>query len=179
MEQYTKRPVIHIENTRFIYATNFAGTPDPKYGNSTRSCNIVIPTEEQANEIANYGIEVRQTKPRAGEEEGFVPTYFFRGLLNYDSEFAKNRPPKVFLVGGSAEPRLLGAEEVGIIDNVYVVNVDCSLEVTHLKKYDRTVAYISTMYVSQDVDDDPFAAKYFGNASSQEVPESDDEIPFE
>ena len=41
---------VFLENTRFIYRTNFAGLPDEKYGSTTRYANILIPDPD----IAQY-----------------------------------------------------------------------------------------------------------------------------
>lgn len=40
---------VNIDNTRFIFDTNFSGDPNrDRYGSSRRRVNVVIPTEEQA-----------------------------------------------------------------------------------------------------------------------------------
>lgn len=174
-----RRPKVFLENTRFIYRTNFAGDPTvDKYGSNSRRGNIVIPTKEQADELASMGLNVKQTMPRDGEEEGFVPTYFISCILNYDSDLAKERPPKVYLVSGNEEPRLLDGESVGAVDKVYVLNVNATLEVVYSKRYDRYLAYIQVMYVEQDVAEDPFADRY-NFSKSAAADDTEEEIPFE
>ena len=38
--------IITIENTRFIFATNFSGDPErDTYGDDSRKANIIIPTK--------------------------------------------------------------------------------------------------------------------------------------
>ena len=156
-----KRKLITLENTKFIYKTNFSGNPEnDKYGSSSRRGNIVIPTEQLANEIADAGIDVKMTKPRDGEEEGFKPVIFMPILVKYDSEFAKERPPKVYLVVGDKEPKLLNEDSLGIIDMSYVLNVNATIEIAYLKNYDRYAAYVRTMYVEVEAEDDPFAERY-------------------
>ena len=180
------RRKVFLENTRFIYRTNFAGDPtQDKYGSSTRRGNIVIPTQEQADELLEMGVNVKQTAPRDGEEEGFEPTYFMSVIVNYDSDLAQERPPKIYLVSGNEPPRLLDRETVGAIDKVYVVNVNATIEISHSKRYDKTLAYVQVMYVEQDVADDPFAERYgtaapgsVENNSPIVVPDEDD-LPFE
>lgn len=179
------RRKVFLENTRFIYRTNFAGDPSQdKYGSSTRRGNIVIPTQEQADELVAMGCNVKQTQPRDGEEEGYVPTYYISVIINYDSDLAQERPPKVYLVSGNEPPRLLDKETVGAIDKVYVLNVNATLEICHSKRYDRELAYVQVMYVEQDVADDPFADRYAAPVAPRveqvaEAVESTEELPFD
>lgn len=149
--------IITIENTRFIFTTNFSGDPErDNYGNSDRKANIIIPTKEQADDLAAAGFNVKCTKPREGEEEGFIPTYFVSVKANYDSEW----PPKIFLVCGNAEPELLTVDTVKRLDMVYVTNVNAVLNPYYSQRNDTWSLYIKTMYVEQDETDDPFAARY-------------------
>lgn len=174
---YKKNPVVILEDTKFIFRTNFAGDPgNDAYGNAARRGNIIIPTEELAREIADLGIDVKATKPREGEEEGFKPIYFMPIIINYRSEVAKERPPKVYLVSNGVR-RLLDEESVGSIDRCYVLNVNATVEITYLKKYDKYCAYVQTMYVEQDVDEDPFASRYRDDTPGRQQPEgpTDDE----
>lgn len=156
-----RRKLVTLENTKFIYKTNFSGNPEnDKYGSRSRRGNIIIPTEALAQEIDDAGIDVKMTKPRDGEEEGFKPVLFMPILVKYDSEFAKERPPKVYIVAGNSEPRLLDEESIGLIDMSYVINVNATIEIAYLKNYDRYAAYVRTMYVEVEADDDPFADRY-------------------
>lgn len=162
---------ISIENTRFIFKTNLSGDPArDTYGSSTRYANVVIPTKEQADDLASQGFNVRCTKPKPGEEEGFNPTYFVKAVLKYhDGEEEWERDPKVYLVSGKATPKLLNADTVGQIDDVYVIGVNCMLNPYYNKRNDKWSLYISVMYVEQDVNDDPFAARY-SRADEENLP---------
>lgn len=149
--------IITIENTRFIFTTNFSGDPErDNYGNSDRKANIIIPTKEQADDLAAAGFNVKCTKPKEGEEEGFVPTYFVSVKANYDSEW----PPRIFLVCGDAEPELLTVDTVKRLDMIYITNVNAVLNPYYSQRNDTWSLYIKTMYVEQDETDDPFAARY-------------------
>lgn len=163
-----KRELVVIENTKFIFRTNFGGKADnDKYGSTSRRGNLIIPTEQLAEKLSDLGMDVKCTRPKEGEEEGFKPTFFIPILIKYDSAFAQERPPKVYLVAGEgAEPVLLNEDNVGIIDMSYILNVDATIEIAYLKNYDRHAAYVRTMYVTTEADDDPFASKY---ASADEV----------
>lgn len=151
------KKIVSIEGTRFIFRTNFSGDPErDSFGSSARKANIMIPDEQQALELRDEGFNIKQTKPREGEEEDFIPKYFVSISLNYDSEW----PPKVYLVTGKNMPVLLDEESIGILDKIYVTNVDVVLNPYHNQRTGRDSLYVKTMYVEQDVEDDPFAAKY-------------------
>lgn len=152
--------LIQIDNTKFIFKTNFAGDPNAdSYGSRTRKGNIIIP-EHIAQELLDRGVKVRSTRPRPGEEEGFVPRYYVSIIVNYDSEVAQSRPPRVYLVNERNVPVLLDASTIGDIDHVYVMNVRVVLEVSFNRRYNKTLLYVRTMYVEQDVDVDPYASQY-------------------
>ena len=94
-----KRELIHIEDTRFIYSTNFSGDPKRRrFGSDVRKGNIIIPDPAQARELIDAGFNVKRTEPRPGEEEGFIPTYYVSVTANYDT----NWPPKIYFVSGKS-----------------------------------------------------------------------------
>lgn len=153
-----ERKLICIDDTNFIYNTNFAGDPEQdRFGSNARKANIIIPDHMQARELIDAGINVRCTKPREDEDEDtFVPTYFVSVRANYDS----NWPPRIYLVSGDAEPRLLDEDTVGEIDRCYVKNVNVVLNKYLNPVTNRASLYIRTMYVEHDVEDDPYASRY-------------------
>lgn len=152
-----ERKLVHIENSRFIWVTNFSGDPErDHFGSIERRADIVIPDPEQAMALMEEGFNVKCTKPKEGEEENFVPTYFVTIKVNYDSKW----PPKIYLVSGDAKPILLNEETIDMLDNCYVLNVNAVLSPYYNKRNDRKSLYVRTMYVEQDVEDDPFADRY-------------------
>lgn len=157
-----KRELIYLNDTNFIYKRNFSGNPErDKYGNTARRGNIIIPDEETLNHLVQLGINVKSTKPRDGEEEGFEPVWYMPVIINFESDMAKARPPKIYLVKGEdGEPELLDDETVGQIDAVYVTNVKATIEVVYLQRFDKMAAYVRTMYVFTDADDDPWASEF-------------------
>lgn len=155
-----EKRLIMLEDTEFIYTTNFSGDPErDRFGSDARKVNIVIPTEEQALRMISEGINVRQTNPPEGEEEGFVPKYFVAATLNYGSKF----PPKVYLVSGDAEPRELDEQSVGILDDCSIKNVNAVLNPWDNVRTGRKSLFVKTMYVEQDISDDPFRGRYFND----------------
>ena len=148
--------LIVIDNTKFIFKTNFAGDPaEDRFGSNKRRGNIIIPDPEMAADLFNRGFKVKATKPRPGEEEDFVPTYYISVMLNYDSPW----PPEVYLVSGG-NPVALDEESVGVVDKCYVLRVRVALNPYENPKTGIKSMYIRTMYVEQDVADDPFAHLY-------------------
>lgn len=164
--------LITIENTNFIFMTNFSGDPARagKYPSTTRKGNILIPDIEQARELIDAGFNVKTTKPREGEEEGFIPKYFVGVTANYNGKY----PPRVYLVSGDNPPLLLDEETVGQIDTIPVDNVNVVLN--PWEGPNGMSLYIKTMYVEQGLEDDPFAARYArrnGNYEPREVDPED------
>lgn len=155
-----ERRKIILEDTRFIFRTNFAGLPDEKYHSTTRYGNILIPDPEVAMELADEGYDVKQTRPHEGEEEGFEPRYYVKILLNYTSDIAKRRPPRVYLVEQDGYRRLLNEDTVGEVDAIYVLSVNVTLEKSYSKRYEKPLLYIRTMYVYHDEDDDPWDSNF-------------------
>lgn len=153
-----EKKLINIENTKFIFRTNFSGDPErDTFGSSTRKANIIIPDRDQALELRDAGFNVKETKPREDDDiEEFQPRYYISVNLNYDSEW----PPKVYLVTGRNMPVLLDEDSVGILDKIYVLNVDVVLNPYQNQRTGRCSLYVKTMYVEQSVEDDPFASKY-------------------
>lgn len=159
-DESQEKKLIYIENAKFIYRTNFSGDPDrDTFGSEARKANITIPDYMQARDLIDAGFNVKSTKPKEGEEEGFVPTYFVSINVNYDT----NWPPKIYLVSGDSEPVLLDSESVGILDKCYVLNVNAVLNPYRNQRTGRSSLYVRTMYVEQDVEDDPFAHRYMNN----------------
>ena len=148
---------VTIEDARFIFKTNFQGDPrrDEKFGSRECKGNIIIP-EDFAHDLEELGCNIRSTKP---DEDGNVE-YFVAVKLNFNSW----KTPKVYLVSGDNEPRLL--------DEVLISEVD----VANTYKSDNgqfKTLWIDTMYVEQSLDDDPFYSYYRQNGQNE--PE---ELPF-
>lgn len=152
-----EKKIICIDDTNFIWNTNFSGDPSrDRFGSDTRRCNILIPDPEQARELSDAGFNVKETTPGEGEEENFVPKYFVPVIINYDT----NWPPKIYLVSGDSEPRLLDENTVGQLDDCRVRNVNVVLNPYYSQRVRRLSLYVRTMYVEQDVESDPYASRY-------------------
>lgn len=152
-----ERKLISLEDTNFIWRTNFSGDPErDSFGNDARQASIIIPDPELAEELLAEGYNIKKTNPREGEEEGFEPRYYTTIKVNYDS-FS---PPCIYLVSGDADPLMLDEESISILDRCQVLNVNAILNPYENSRTGRKSLYVRTMYVEQDVADDPFAARY-------------------
>lgn len=159
---------IAIENTTFIFKSNFSGDmSNDRFGDSRRKCNIVIPDAMLADMLERDGFVVRQTRPRQGDDmEDFEPERFVTAILKYRTKtgIPVKYPPKVYLVSGDSVPVLLDEESVGCLDNIRVKNVNVVLNTyTYDPANGGKNLYVRTMYVEQDLEDDPYAARYRWN----------------
>ena len=161
--------LVIVENGKFIFDTNFAGDPKKdRFGSDERKANLVIPDIDLARELIDDGFNVRLTKPRVGEEEGFVPRYFVKVKLNYKSTW----PPKVYLVTDEDKSVLLDEESVACLDDIWVDRVNAVLN--RYEGPNGKSLYVKSMEVYQKVDDDPISAKYRRQNRDEE-----EESPFE
>lgn len=131
---------------------------------------------EQARELIKMGVKVRETKPYRDEDaDEFVPEYFVQATVKYRDRSGRpvKYPPKVYLVGSEGQPVLLDEDTIGTLDHIRVKNVDVVLSAFEWDPVNHASSlYVRTMYVEQDLDDDPFAKKYRG------ANDLDDEMPF-
>lgn len=163
--------LVIIEGASFIFDTNFSGDPKrDRFGNDQRKANLVIPNVEQARQLIDEGYNIRLTKPREGEEEGFIPKYFVPVKLNYDSPW----PPRVYLVTEDNGGVLLDAESVGCIDDLWVDSVNAVLN--PYEGPNGKSLYVKSMEVFQKIDDDPIASKY--SRRRKEKTGDEESIPF-
>lgn len=164
--QFTQeRRTIQIDNTHFIFRTNFQGDPQKdKYGDSRHKACLIIPTVEQAKDIMKMGFNVSQTKPRQNDDpDTFEPEYFITILVQYRKKDGTpvKYPPKVILVQEDGSQVKLGEETIGTLDDIRVknVNVVLSERIYGPGENDRNL-YVRVMYVEQRMDDDPYADRY-------------------
>ena len=166
---------IAVDDTRFIFQTNFSGDPArDRFADARRKASLIIPDPEQAKDLIKAGFRVRETRPRQDDDPNdFVPEYYVTILLKYRNR--KNEPvkypPKVYLVSGDNEPVLLDEESVSCIDQMRIRNVNVILNPYEYDPVNNGLSlYIRTMYVEQDLDDDPYAARYRRQEEYEEEP---------
>lgn len=146
---------IIIENSTFIFDTNLSGDPKrDRFNSDQRKANLVIPDEEQAQRLLDDGFNVKITKSREGEEEGFVPRYYVSVKLNYES----NWPPKVYLVRDGDDGVLLDADSICSIDDMWIERVNAVLN-TYEGPRGKSL-YVKSMELFPKYDEDPISSKY-------------------
>jgi hypothetical protein len=159
----SKNNIIAIDDTKFIYETNFSGDPArDKFGDARRKCNIVIPNPRQAEEMLEKGFRIKQTKPGADDDpDDFIPTYFVQAVLKYRDRYGKplKYAPRVYLVNMDNEAIPLDEDSVSTLDNIRAANVNVILNAWETEDGSYSL-YIRTMYVEQDFDSDPYASRY-------------------
>ena len=157
---------IALDDTRFIFATNFSGDPArDRFGDDRRKVNIIIPSEAQAKDLTKAGFKVRATRPNDNDDpESFHPEYYVLAQIKYrkNNREPVKYPPNVYLVTGNNPPVLLNEETIGCLDQIRVKNVNVIL---NPREYDSANGsglslYVRTMYVEQDMDDDPYTDRY-------------------
>lgn len=156
---------ITIDNTRFIYQTQFSGDPQKdRFGDARRKCNILIPDIEQVRDLIKAGFTVRETRPRQDEDlSEFQPEYFVTAILKYRNRngMPVKYPPKVYLVNEKDEPVLQNEETISLLDDMRIRNVNVVLNPYEYDTAKHGMSlYIRTMYVEQDIEDDPYADIY-------------------
>lgn len=155
--------IVEIRNTRFLFRTNFAGDPSKdRFKDTRRKASLIIPDEQLAHDLMEEGFNVKQSKP--SEDSDYPPEYYVNVIANFNSKI----PPKVYLVCGSEEPRRLDEETIGIIDDIRVDNVNVILN-PWIKDQFHSL-YITTMYVEQKMDYDPFAEEYERRREGEDKP---------
>ena len=82
-------------------------------------------------------------------------------------------------MSGEGEPVLLDEDTVEEIDSMRVKNVNVILNAYEYDPANNGLSlYIRTMYVEQDLDDDPYAARYRNRANRRYEADYDEESPF-
>lgn len=164
---------IELRNTRFIYQKNFSGDPmRDKFKSTKRTANIIIPNPDMALQMQADGFNVKETKPREGEEEGFIPLYFVKVTANYDPPRDWMKIPDIRLRSGGTEV-LLDKETVSRLDFIDMKGVPYAKLSIYVNQDRGTKSlYIDELIVEQDLGSYPYAA--YDNCA-----EPDDGLPFD
>lgn len=158
-----------IDNTNFLFRTNFSGDPardTGKYPNDQRKANIIIPSEDQAKDMLKAGIPIKkfQPKPRNEGDPMPDPIYYAKVQLQYRKKDGSlvQYPPKVYLIPDEdADQVELTEETVSILDTIRVKNVKIVVRPFLWDPVNEKISLkIKTMYVEQAMSDDPYADYY-------------------
>lgn len=174
---YNRKNIVNIDNTRFIFMTNFSGDPSrDRFGSNRRNFNIVIPTEDQANYLDSIGVTVRQTHPNPNRvyDGEFRPTFFTRVTVNMDSKW----PPHIYLIAPDGTCTELDASSISQLDFIRVKNVCCQAKLVEKKNQPGFFTlYADILYVEQDIDYDPYY-KIYRQMNTAPMATDDKDLPF-
>ena len=175
---YTKRQKVNIDDTRFIFTTNFSGDLSrDRFGSSPRRVNVVIPTQELADQLSAMGVNVKQTHPNPERtyDEPYVPTLYVPVNVNMDSKW----PPRVYWVTTAGKRLLCNADTVGQLDFIRVKNVCVQANLAEKRNFPGEYSlYADVMYVEQDADADPYAERYAKYDMPAVEPTEGPDLPF-
>lgn len=151
----------YIENTNFIFKTNLAGErrKEDRYPSNSRTCNIIIPDPEMVQELIDDGFNVRQTQPKEGCEEDFVPEYFVKATLKYRCEGGAT-DPNVGIRGADGYTTYFNHETVGQMDHLRIWRDSVCATLSPYTKGDRPTLYIRELFADQDLENDYWSSRF-------------------
>lgn len=163
---FTKRQKVNIDDTRFIFTTNFSGDPSrDRFGSDARRVNVVIPSQELVDHLIALGVKVKQTKPNPEYtyDEPYVPTSYVPIAINMKSQW----PPHVYWITTTGKRLLCDIDTIGQLDYIRVKNVCVQANLVEKRNSPGEYSlYADVMYVEQDADPDPYAERYARYAAS-------------
>lgn len=152
---FAPRGILQIDDATIIYR-NFSGAASKYNRAGDRNFAVVIENEADADQLVEYGWNVKVKPPR---EEGDTPFMYLPVKVKFNE-----RGPKVYLKSGKAR-NVLDEEMISCLDDIDIMGVDLDIrpydwtiqEGTPNQKSGRT-AYLQSMHVTQQVD--RFAERY-------------------
>lgn len=150
--RFTPNRIVEIDNARIVYR-NFRGEASRFNREGDRSFSVVIPNEEDADKLTDYGFNVKVKPPM---EEGEAPFMHLKVKVNFN-----DRGPVVWLVTGNRRNRL-DADTVKCLDSIDIrtVNLDIQRGKEPWEMNGKTgyAAYLRSIEVIQEID--RFSARF-------------------
>lgn len=152
---FAPKGILQIDDATIIYR-NFSGAASKYNRAGDRNFAVVIETEADADQLAEFGWNVKVKPPR---EDGDDPFMYLPVKVKFN-----DRGPKVYLQSGKAR-NVLDEEMIACLDDIDILGVDLDIrpydwtiqEGTPNEKSGRT-AYLQSMHVTQQID--RFAERY-------------------
>jgi len=149
------RGILQIDDATIVYR-NFSGAASKYNRAGDRNFAVVIENEADADQLAEFGWNVKVKPPR---EEGDAPFMYLPVKVKFN-----DRGPKVYLQTGKKR-NVLDEEMISCLDDIDILSVDLDIrpydwtiqEGTPNEKSGRT-AYLQSIHVTQQVD--RFAERY-------------------
>ena len=151
---------LNIENAHIMFK-NFSGKGDQFNRAGDRNFCVRIDDPDFARQLRNEGWNVKQLRPRDGDEEG---AYYLQVKVSY-----KVIPPKVYMIAGKKKT-LLDEEAINTLDFAEINTSDLIITPYNWEINGKkgVKAYLKTAYVT--IEQDAFAAKYAEEEAPEEVP---------
>lgn len=151
---------LNIENAHIMFK-NFAGKGDQFNRAGDRNFCVRIDDPDFARKLRNEGWNVKQLRPRDGEDEG---SYYIQVKVSY-----RVIPPKIYMIAGKSKV-LLDEDSVNTLDFAEIRNADLIITPYNWEINGKkgVKAYLKTAYIT--IEQDVFAAKYAEEESPEEVP---------
>lgn len=141
---FAPRGILQIDDAKIVYR-NFSGAPSKFNREGDRNFAVVIPSTEQADELARDGWNVKIKPPR---EEDDAPFIYLPVKIKFN-----DRGPNAYLVTGKRINRL-DDESVSCLDDVDIVSVDLDIRPYDWEVNGKTgrTAYLQSIKVVQEID---------------------------
>lgn len=150
--RFTPNRIVEIDNARICYR-NFRGEASRFNREGDRSFSVVIPNEEIADQLTNYGFNIKVKEPT---EEGEQPFMHLKVKVNFN-----DRGPVVWLVTGNRRNRL-DADTAKCLDSIDIRNVNLDIqrgkEPWEMNGRTGYAAYLRSIEVVQEID--RFSARF-------------------
>lgn len=166
--------VVRLDDTSFIYNTNFQGDPGrDRFKGTGRYANVIIPDEETAEDLIKLGCNVKHSDAYYNDDGDLIhpENDYIRVNINMEPPMPI-KPPTIRLIIDGKRPVMLSAETLGELDEYadsnMVTNVNCYCSI---REGDAHTLYVKSLAVEVEKPYDPYEDIY-------QTPGEDEEMPF-
>ena len=158
-------PNIYAKNAKIIFR-NFSGK-ESKFNREGQRNFCWLIDRDCAEKFKEDGWNVKYLNPRDPDDE---PQPYIQVSVRFDSEYAKKKPPKVYLISGNKKTKL-DEDSISVLDYAEIENVDLIINPSYWEVNGKSgiKAYLEAIYVT--IVENEFEKKY------RDLEEEDD-CPF-